>query len=233
VIDQTFGEYTVLRQSDATGIRHKKYLCKCSCGNLRDVFAFSLRNGSSWHCGCKDTEVRRKIWDSKSQDQKDAWRKMCNNTRHSMHATKVYRAWVDMRQRCGNPLSKWYATYGGRGITVCEDWQNSFDAFFRDMGNPPTQRHQLGRINNDDGYSKANCRWETPKQNQRNKSNSRFIETPLGLMNLSEASERFGLSACCIRHRISAGWELGKIFSIPSTHKNSRNNFHHSSKENK
>lgn len=87
---------------------------------------------------------------------------------HGASLTPEYRTWAAMRQRCLNPRSSRYPTYGGRGITICERWSN-FTAFLADMGPRPSPDHSLDRIDNDKGYEPSNCRWATRSQQQRNK----------------------------------------------------------------
>lgn len=86
--------------------------------------------------------------------------------RHGMSQTPVYYAWKAMRQRCGNPNNPDYFMYGGRGIKVCDRWQN-FENFYQDMGERP-QGKTLDRIDNSKGYSLENCKWHTPKQQSNN-----------------------------------------------------------------
>lgn len=90
--------------------------------------------------------------------------------------TRLYNIWQMMRQRCNNPRAKGYEDYGGRGITVCERWQQSFDNFVTDMGEPPTKGHTLDRRENDKGYSPDNCRWATKLEQQQNMRTNRFVE---------------------------------------------------------
>lgn len=80
-----------------------------------------------------------------------------------MVRTPEYNAWVNMRQRCRNPKQKWYHKYGGRGITICEEWE-TFDNFIKDMGKRPTPKHSIDRIDNDGNYEPKNCRWATQHQ---------------------------------------------------------------------
>lgn len=86
---------------------------------------------------------------------------------HGKTNSKVYRAWQDMKDRCTNKNNKNYFRYGGRGISFCNDW-NSFESFYRDMGDPPTKNHELDRINNNKSYCKNNCRWVTRSFNSHN-----------------------------------------------------------------
>lgn len=82
---------------------------------------------------------------------------------------KEYRAWKAMRKRCNNKNYHAYHRYGGRGITICDRW-DSFENFYEDMGNSPSNIHQLDRIDNDGDYKPLNCRWVTPKENANNRS---------------------------------------------------------------
>lgn len=90
--------------------------------------------------------------------------------KHGMHGTAVYNAWRGMKKRCYSKSYQHFDLYGGRGITVCEEWREDFLAFYKDMGEPPTPKHQLDRIDNDGNYTKENCRWVTSQENCRNRN---------------------------------------------------------------
>lgn len=87
---------------------------------------------------------------------------------YGLLGVKTYRAWCNMIARCKSPSHKRYKEYGGRGIQVDKRWQMSFMQFYLDMGNPPSAKHQIDRIDNNKGYSKENCRWVTIQQNVHN-----------------------------------------------------------------
>ncbi len=87
--------------------------------------------------------------------------------KHGMFGTSVYRVWVNMKARCFNPKDPRYASYGGRGITVCNRWR-SFENFYADMGDRPPGL-SIDRIDNDGNYEPGNCRWATRSEQQRNK----------------------------------------------------------------
>ncbi|MBS1026146.1 hypothetical protein [Gluconobacter cerinus] len=126
--------------------------CRCDCGGETRVFLSNLPRGNTQTCGC----IRRKIAASKI-------------TTHGRSSTPEYRAWSLMRNRCHNPKARDYSNYGGRGIFVATEWRDSFELFFRDMGERPSRGYSLGRIDNDGPYAPHNCRWETPDQQAQNR----------------------------------------------------------------
>lgn len=89
---------------------------------------------------------------------------------HGLVDTPEYKAWCHMKERCNNPKSALYGRYGGRGITVCDDWNNSFKKFYADMGKRPTPAHSLERIDNNDGYYPKNCKWATKLEQVLNRN---------------------------------------------------------------
>ncbi len=94
--------------------------------------------------------------------------------KHGMRYTKVYGVWRGIKKRCYNKNAQNYKRYGGRGIGVCEEWRNSFVAFYKDMGDKPFPEAQIDRINNDGNYEPDNCRWVTPADNKRNASSTKM-----------------------------------------------------------
>jgi hypothetical protein len=130
------------------------------------------------------------------------------------HKVPEYNVWVCMRQRCLNPKAKRFSSYGGRGITVCKEW-NEFDAFLRDMGSRPSPNHSIDRIDNNLGYSKENCRWATASQQSSNRSSARIITDPTtGISRSStEWEKHFGLPIGTIAGRLYCGWSDEKALT--------------------
>lgn len=100
--------------------------------------------------------------------------KKSKNEKHGMTKTSEYQVWAGMKARCYNKKNKRYSRYGGRGITVCGRWFNSFLTFLEDMGNKPFPKAQIDRIDNDGNYSPDNCQWTTCKENIRNSAHAKL-----------------------------------------------------------
>jgi hypothetical protein len=113
-----------------------------------------------------------------------------------------------MITRCTCEGVKHYKNYGGRGISVCEAWKNSFEAFLSDMGECPGEEYSLDRIDNDGDYCPENCRWATRSQQNSNKRNTVFVEWEGKKITIPELSKKLGISQRGIHNRISRGKPL-------------------------
>lgn len=133
--------------------------------------------------------------------------------------TKLYhpefQAWVDMRWRCSKDSIECWDHYGGRGIIVCEQWQNSFRTFLTDMGPRPSKKHSLDRINNDGNYTPENCRWATRSEQQRNRQKTQKLTFNGETLPVVEWAERLGWSHHVLFTRIKRGWPVSDILTIP------------------
>lgn len=124
-------------------------------------------------------------------------------------ANRLYRIYKCMKSRCKHRSNPSFDSYGGRGITVCERWAASFHAFAHDMGEPPSNRHSIERVESDGNYEPGNCRWATPKEQAGNRSNNRHI-TAFGETKLAvdwASDKRCTVKEGTLRARIRSGWE--------------------------
>lgn len=154
-----FGRWVVMQRAPDKS-SSTAWKCLCDCGNIKDVSAHTLNNGVSTSCGCYRKEFTS-----------------TNNSTHGMGGTVEYETWMGIKKRCLNTKSKSYYRYGGRGITVCERWLESFENFYADMGKRPQGfAISLDRKDVDGDYSPENCVWATSKEQNRNRSNNRYIE---------------------------------------------------------
>jgi hypothetical protein len=153
------------------------------------VCGYALKYGKSTSCGC-----------------------FAPNLKHGMHGGREYWVWQAMIQRCTNPNTIGWQDYGGRGITVCDRWRNSFEAFWADLGPTWAPGLSLDRIDNDGNYEPSNVRLATQTQQARNQRKSRFIDTPWGRITIPEAAERSGISGKTIRGRMDRGWPDDRLF---------------------
>jgi hypothetical protein len=126
-----------------------------------------------------------------------------------------YRAWINMRSRCYTPSSTGYELYGGRGISVCADWNTSFAAFLRDMGHRPSPQHSLDRIDTNGNYEPENCRWATHKTQSRNVRSNRIVLISGRGATLAEAVESSGLPYNTVLYRIRRGWSDEQALNLP------------------
>ena len=141
----------------------RMWRCTCDCGGETVVSVGVLNSGGCKSCGCIAAE-RGKAWG------------MTNFKHGEGHGrkTKEYKAWTGIKERCLNKNHPFYSGYGGRGITICPEWKDSYLAFLSDMGRS-NKEQSLDRIDVNGGYSKENCRWATAKTQCRNKTNTKFI----------------------------------------------------------
>ena len=143
-VGEKFHKLTVLEV-----LEKRQAICLCECGNKTTVFLNNIarKNPNTTSCGCM---------------------KYINRGSHKKSGTRIYSIWVNMKSRCSNLNSDKYKWYGARGISVCNGWQK-FDQFYKDMGDPPTIKHTLDRIDNDGNYCNENCKWSTMKEQCQNR----------------------------------------------------------------
>jgi hypothetical protein len=190
-------------------------ICLCRCGQIVTVENQNLRSGNSESCGCLSI-------------QKTVERSTKHGLASRTNRTNTYLAWVAMKQRCKNPNGDHFDRYGGRGITVCAGWDNSYESFFSDLGHCPPGMEIDRWPDNDGHYSCGHCedcrtrglafnaRWATIKQQQRNKSTNRIITVRGITACFAELCERFQVHYGRTYARIfDYGWSIERAFFEP------------------
>lgn len=185
------------------------WLFRCDCGNERSIRAGNVRRGMTKSCGCSRRELLS-----------------ISHTRHGHcrdgRETSEYQAWNLARQRCHSPIHRAFPSYGGRGIEMCDRWRfgdgerAGFECFVADMGERPSAKHSLDRIDNDQGYSPENCRWATRSEQMRNTRSNRYVEFGGRKITIIEASELTGLAHATITKRLDLGWPVERALTKPS-----------------
>lgn len=187
-------ERLTVQQFAGTNKHHKAlWLCVCQCGKSCIIAGRKLLAGWTRSCGCLHGE------------------------KHQRSHCPEYKVWYGMNQRCHNRNDSAYRNYGGRGIQVCDRWRHSFQNFASDMGDRPTSKHTLERIDNDKGYSPDNCRWATRKEQSRNTRVNRRITIGGKTQILQDWVDQYGISTTLVINRTKRGWPIRAAITVPST----------------
>lgn len=197
LIGQKYGKLTVIKVADEG---RKRYVCQCDCGNTIILVPSRIKRYKS--CGCYEKENLRII--SKSA------------LTHGKTNTRLYGTWCRMKDRCYNPNIEHYDCYGGRGITICEEWKNNFQAFYDwSMANGYRDDLSIDRINVNGNYEPSNCRWATKVEQMRNRRDTVFVFNNGEKIPISAVSEQYGIYKTYIWRKVKAGYtELSDILSL-------------------
>ena len=202
-IGDKYGRLTVVSEpfsvSSPCGQKKRKVRCKCECGTEKDYFLDLIRRGHTVSCGCFNLEMATQ--------------------RRRTHGTSydgIYHVYYTMLSRCTNPKNKAYNRYGGKGITVCEEWANSYMSFYNwAMSNGWKQGLTIDRIDNNKGYCPSNCRWTTMKVQSNNRINSKYHTIGGESKTLSQWCDIYGKKYDTVKARLSIGWTLKDALEKP------------------
>lgn len=187
----------ISRSANRIGISHWK--CVCDCGNEFIVSGKSLKSGNTKSCGCLKKE--KLIENGKLK-------------KHGLSGSETYHTWRAMKARCYNKKTESFKNYGGRGITVCDEWRNSFQCFYDDMGRVPKGK-SIDRIDNNGNYNPSNCKYSTCKEQLNNTRANKIIAFNGESKNVTQWAECLGVSRMLIFNRLYAGWSIEKALTEP------------------
>ena len=200
---QRFGRLVVLERVGTNKSGNVLWSCLCDCGNRIIARSDHLKDNHIQSCGCLQKEIA-----SKSCIE--------NKTTHNMSKTKIYGAWGNMRKRCYNIKNKEYKNYGGRGINICDEWNNEKTGLINfynwSMANGYKEDLTIDRKDVNGNYEPSNCRWATYKEQANNKRNNHYITYKNETNTVTEWSEKLGIKRKTLDWRIANGWTTEKLF---------------------
>lgn len=196
---RVFTRLVVIKRAPSTLSKKNKqttrWVCSCSCNNIITTDSASLIRSKTRSCGCLQKESIRYL-----------------ATTHGQSKTKAYRVWKAMWSRCTNENVQAYSSYSLR--TPPDSWK-SFSEFIKDMGQPPSTLHSIERINNNLPYSKNNCKWATPAEQNRNTKRTLAIVFNEETRCLKDWPKTIGIKYNVLRDRLAAGWSVERAFRTP------------------
>lgn len=181
--NQRFGSLLTIKDVGRAADGHRVWLCACDCGVECERQTNNLRSAGFKSCGCAQKELQKK---------------------HGMKNSPEYSSWQSMKARCRNPSYKDYPRYGGRGISVCSEWADSFEAFFSDMGQRPAGM-TLERIDTNGHYEPGNCEWATPTEQARNRRRSVYVNWKSRRVHLADVANELGITYGAAFMRLKRG----------------------------
>ena len=185
----SFGKLTVLKRSEESAKNGVKWVCQCDCGNVTIVRGNDMKMGKTLSCGCT--------------------KKSGTHRSHSKTGTRLYRIWGNVKTRCTNKNIKQYKDYGGKGITICDEWKDSFEAFYEwAMSNGYSDELTIDRIDANGNYEPSNCRWATRREQALNRTDNHYLTYGGETKTLVEWSEITGLNPTTITSRIQLGFSI-------------------------
>lgn len=188
-INEKYNKLTIIAIDGKYKNRKIKYKCQCDCGNITYSDISSLKNGNTKSCGCLKSGYIKNL-----------------NKKHNESKTRLYRIWVGIKNRCYNPKAYSYKNYGGRGITMCDEWKNNYENF-REWANKNGYQDYLSieRKNYNGNYCPENCEWATAYVQSNNTRRNRFLTINGITRTISQWANESNISSHTIRRRIKKG----------------------------
>lgn len=202
LIGEKFNRLIVIEKVGLDKNNQMQWLCECECGNMKIVTSHNLLNGSCKSCGCLNKEL------------------VSNRNRmraiHGDCGTRLYHIWADMKSRCTNQNNPYFYRYGGRGITIYEEWCDSY-VMFKEwaLQNGYQKDLTLDRKNNDGNYEPSNCRWVNMSIQQNNKSSNKLLTYNGQTKTISEWSNELNIPCGTLYNRLHKGWSVEKTLETP------------------
>lgn len=200
ITNQRFGKLVALKKDETDTSEYAKWICQCDCGKTKSISKYKLLSGHTKSCGCIHKEVNDRI----------RWK-------HGMTNTRIYKCWSRMKERCYNPHNADYPNYGGRGIEVCEEWCNSFEAFYEwAMSHGYTDNLTIERIDSNKDYCPGNCTWSDRLQQANNRRYCRMYTYNGKTQNLKQWCKEMNMDYKLVHGRIYAlHWTFEKAITTP------------------
>jgi len=203
ITGQKFGRLTAIERTGSNKSNHAVWLFECECGNFKNIVGKSVTKGKTQSCGCYNIEKIKQ-----------------RTTTHGMTKNHpLYGVWRSMIDRCYLEKATGFENWGGRGITVCEEWRNDFRVFYDwAMANGWQKDLSIDRIDNNGNYTPENCRFATRKtqnNNQRQRIDVIAIEYNGHKRTLKDWCRIFELKYTTIRQRLNLGWSVEKALETP------------------
>ena len=202
LMSQKFGKLTVIEKADNNKQGKQMWVCKCDCGKIKvkPVTTNDLKSGKVKSCGCLYLESNK-------------GRRLSHGLTHS----RIYNIWQGLLSRCYYSKNVAFKNYGGRGITVCEEWRNDFKAFYNwSISNGYSEKLTLDRINSNGNYNPSNCRWVSMKEQENNRRNNRLIFYKNKKYTVSQLAEKLNITSATLLWRLNNGWNEEELSLPPS-----------------
>lgn len=193
------------------GSKEYRYLCRCDCGNTVNISRVGLQHGTK-SCGCLVKDVLA------------VTRERTDHSKHGKRHTRIYNVWLTMKQKCFNPNNREFKRYGGRGIVVCAEWRDDFQAFYDwAMANGYKEEIQpngknkwtIDRIDVNGNYEPSNCRWVEMLIQSNNKRDNHLIAYDGETLTLAQTSKKYGIPRKVLSDRLHSGWDIEEAIKTP------------------